>query len=345
MRRPYDSRVRVRAAAIVITSLVVVAIARTAFGQSAVEADLRPLAAVRADARVDSSLNDADRAELTRTVEASVTYVEELFEHRFVARPKLVLFGNTALFSAGLSDLFDYSEGNVQLSASNYGGIYDHATSTIAVNLQVISADARASTLEHELTHYIVRELAGGRDLPAWFDEGVATLAERHPGGGSRWPEEDALIGRAIAASDRVSLAQLETLAGWHETYPRFGQALYLFAENAVTQTRTRLGWRGVLGLITAVASGRSFEDAYRAASGEDVADLDVHVRSDRAPEMVSRRLPGGDAQYTVFTGKPLADEKVTIAGASTYSVTFVVRTDDLGLYRGTFGSTAPPGV
>jgi hypothetical protein len=328
-------------AALLLSGLVLTG--RAVLGGRSV-ADMESLPAVRADARIEGTLTDADRAELTRTVERSVEYVEELFEHRFVARPKLVLFGDTALFSAGLTDLFDYSEGNVSLAASSYGGIYDHTTSTIAVNLQVIGAAGRAATLEHELTHYMVRELAGGRDLPAWFDEGVATLAERHPEAG-RWPEEDALMGRAIAASDRISLARLETLAGWHETYPRFGQAMYLFAENAAAQIRARLGWRGVLGLLSDVASGRSFDDAYRAASGESTGDLDVRLGQDRTAGLISRRVASGDVQWTLFSGKPLTAEQVTIGGATTaYHVSFTVTTDDLGLYRGSFGSTAPPG-
>jgi hypothetical protein len=325
--------------------IVLVLAGRAALGGRSV-ADLESLPAARADARVDGTLTDTDRADLTRAVERSVEHVEELFEHRFVARPKLVIFGNTALFNAGLAELFDYSEGNATLAGSNYGGIYDHTTSTIAVNLQTVGPDARAETLEHELTHYMVRELTASQHLPAWFEEGIAMIAQRHAGSAGRWPEEEALIGRALATSERISLPRLETLQNWHETYPRFGQALYLFAENAASQVRARIGWRGVLDLLGTVADGRSFADAYRAASGETVGDVDVRLRQDRAPQLISRALPGGGAQWTLFTGKPLTEEKVTIgATAAAYHVSFTVSTDDLGLYRGTFGSTAPPGV
>ena len=345
MRGSYDSAVRVRAASLVTGALVLVAVARLVFGQSAVEAELRPLAAARADARVDNTVTEADRAALSLNVERSGSYVEELFERRFATRPKLVIFGNTALFNAGLAELFDYSEGNATLAGSNYGGIYDHTTSTIAVNLQTVAPDARAATLEHELTHYMVRELTAGQQLPAWFEEGIATIAQRHGESASRWPEEDALIGRAIAASDRVSLSQLETLQSWHANYPRFGQALYLFAENAASQVRARVGWRGLLELLGAVAGGRSFADAYRTASGESLGDLDLRIRQDRTPQIISRRLPSGDVQWTLLSGKPLIREQVTIGATATpYHVSFTVTTDDLGLYRGSFGSTAPPG-
>ncbi len=330
---------------IVLVALLVILTAGIVLSQRSAVAELRSVPTVRADARVDSAVTEADLVELGRTVERSVSYVEGLFERKFVMLPKLVLFGTTGSFSEGLAQLFDYSEGDVTLVAASYGGVYDRTTSTIAVNLQAIGPTERAAIFEHELTHYMMRELTAGRDLPAWFDEGVATLAQRHAEGASRWTEEDALMGRAIAASGRVTLGQLESVAGWHATYPRFGQALYTFAENAASQVRTRIGWPGVLGLLGAVGAGRPFTDVYRDASGESVSDLAERIRQDSTPRLISRRLAGGDAQWTLFSGKPLADEKVTIAGNTTYAVSFTVKTDDLGIYRGTFGTTAPPGL
>ena len=335
---------RRRAAAFVLVALLLVMTARVILGDRSAVAELRAVPAGRADARVDRAVTQADVAELGRTVEQSVAYVEDLFQHKFTEPPKLVVFGDAASFSSGLAGLFNYSESDAARSASSYGGIYDHATATIAVNLQTIAADDRTATFDHELTHYIMRELTAGRQLPAWFEEGIATLSERHLGA-DRWPDEDALVGRAIGAEGRVGLAQLETLADWHGAYPRFGQSLYLYAATAASQMRFRAGWPGMLALLSEVAAGRPFAEAYRAASGESVADLDLRIHEDRAPRLIARPRRGGDAQYTLFSGAPLTEEKVTIGGQSTYVVTFTVRTDDLGIYRGSFGSTAPQGV
>jgi hypothetical protein len=335
---------RVRATAVVLVALLLIATGRVVLADRSSIADLRSLPAERADAHVDSTVNDADVAELGRTVERSVAYVEALFEHRFVQPPKLVLFGTTASFSTGLEDLFDYSEGNAARSSA-YGGLFDHATSIIAVNLQTLGAEERAAIVEHELTHYMMRELAGGHALPAWFEEGVATLVERHPSNGRRWAEEDALVGRTLIASGRVTLAQLETLDGWHLVYPRFGQALYLGAASAASRVRDRVGWRGLLDVVTAVGGTMTFADAYRAAAGEPLTELEARVARGSAPTLISRRLPSGDAQWTLYSGRPLTAEQVTIGGRTTYVVAFAVTTDDLGFYRGTFGSTAPPGT
>jgi len=335
---------RRRIAAVVLLVLVPAVSARVVLGGGSAAGDLRSLPAARADARVDATVSDADVAGLAAAVERSVEYVEGLFEHTFREPPRLVVFGTTASFSTGLSDIFSYSEGDVARSASSYGGLYDHATSTIAVNLQAVAADDRASTIEHELTHYVVREITGARPLPAWFEEGIATLVERHQGA-SRWPEEDALVGRAVATSGRITLEQVESLADWHAAYPRFGQSLYQYAKAAVSLMRAHVGWPGMLGMLAAVAGGQTFADAYRAAAGESVSDLDSRIRQDRAPSLVWRRLPNGDAQYTFLGSARLAEEKVTIGGKSSYAVTFTVGTDDLGMYRGTFGATAPPGT
>src|SRR5258706_10260294 len=165
--RPYHLTVRRPAAVIVLVALLVILTAGIVLSQRSAVAELRSVPTVRADARVDSAVTEADLVELGRTVERSVSYVEGLFEHKFVTRPKLVLFGTTGSFSTGLAQLFDYSEGDVTLVAAAYGGIYDRTTSTIAVNLQTIGPTERAATLEHELTHYMMRELTAGRDLPA----------------------------------------------------------------------------------------------------------------------------------------------------------------------------------
>jgi len=313
-------------------------------GQGAVESDLRSVPVVRADARVDRSVTEADIADLGRSVERSVAYVEELFEHRFTNKPKLVLFGSTESFNAGLAELFNYDAGNVTITSASYGGIFDRSTNTIAVNLQTLGTEDVAPTLEHEFTHYMLREITGGNALPAWFDEGVATLVERR-GSGSRWPAEDELTGRAIAASGHIVLGQIDTLDGWHFMYPRFGQALYLYAANAASHVRDRVGWRGLLDVVSAVKT-MSFTDAYGAAAGEPFTELEQRLERDHPAALITRALPSGDAQWTLYTGRPLTQEKVSIGSTrTTYVATFTVTTDDLGFYRGSFGSTAPPGT
>jgi hypothetical protein len=334
--------VRVRATALVFVLLFTVGLAVLWSNRDAVA--LRSVPAVAADARADRTLSDADVARLARTIERSVAYVEELFQRPFAAPPKVLLFATRQSFSEGLSARFGYSEGAITFLATNHGGVFDPATSTIAMSLEALGVSGVAPTLEHELTHLMVREATAARALPTWFEEGIATLAERQPAAATRWPEQDALVARAIAASGRVSLVDVDTLESWHTTYPRFGDRLYSYAAETVRLMRGRLEWPGVLEMLASVSAGRDFADAYRSEAKETLAQLEARLVV-LQPAIITRTRPAGDVEWTLFTGAPLAPSAVSISGNSTYVVTFNVTTDDIGIYRGTFGSTAPVGT
>jgi hypothetical protein len=332
--------VRIRAVAIIIVALLAIGGARIWLGDEL--AVLRAVPASGADARVDRALGDADYARLQPKVERSVAYVEELFQRKFTVRPKILIFATRASFADGLTDVFDYSEGSATLIATDHGGIFDPATSTIMVSLESIGSYGLAPLLEHELTHHMVREASATRHLPAWFEEGIATLAERRPER-ERWAEQDALVGRAIASLRRATFAQTESLEGWHVLFPRVGESLYSYAGQAVKLMRSRIEWRGVLQLLAAVSAGQTLAEGYRATSGETLSALEERLVAVESA-IISRPSESG-VEWTLSTGQARAPADVTIVGTSTYTLRFTVTTDDLGIYRGTFGSTAPPGT
>jgi len=334
--------VRIRATALFFVLLLTIGVAVLWSNRDAVV--LRGVPAVAANARVDRALSDADVARLARTIERSVAYVEGLFQRPFASPPKVLLFATRESFSEGLSTRFGYSEDAVTFLATNHGGVFDPATSTIAMSLEALGVNGVAPTLEHELTHLMVREVTAARALPTWFEEGIATLAERPPAAATRWLEQDALVARAIAASGRVSLVDVAKLESWHATYPRFGDRLYMYAAEAVRLMRGRLEWPGVLEMLGSVSAGRDFAEAYRSGAEETLAQVEARLEA-RQPAIITRTRPAGDVEWTLFTGAPLAPSAVSISGNSTYVVTFNVTTDDLGIYRGTFGSTAPLGT
>jgi hypothetical protein len=188
----------------------------------------------------------------------------------------------------------------------------------------------------------MVREASATRHLPAWFEEGIATLAERRPER-ERWAEQDALVGRAIASLRRATFAQTESLEGWHALFPRVGESLYSYAGQAVKLMRSRIEWRGVLQLLAAVSAGQTLAEGYRATSGETLSALEERLVAVESA-IISRPSESG-VEWTLSTGQARAPADVTIVGTSTYTLRFTVTTDDLGIYRGTFGSTAPPGT
>jgi hypothetical protein len=95
---------------------------------------------------------------------------------------------------------------------------------------------------------------------------------------------------------------------------------------------------------LQAVREGATFESAYEGRARESLADLETRERGASGPAIVVDRDATGDAHWTLLAAADHETE-VAISGASTYVVTFTVRTDQWGLYRGSFGSTAPRGV
>ncbi len=328
-----------------------VAIAFVAFGtppsDSAAPVELRPLWSLRAAARVELTIPLPEAIAFAHELDEATAHVEDLFRRRFERRPDVVLFASRASFAKGTSDLFGYEPGTAAAVASAYGGIFDRPTSTIALNSAALSGTRLRAALEHELVHQMVREATRAAAVPVWFEEGIATLVgrERLPAQ-ELWLDEEALVAHAIAASGRASFADLATVAGWHETYERVGSGLYAYAGEAVGMMESRVGWIGLLDLLDHVAGGRALADAYAAHAGETLRALEERLAARGEARIIVRRGPtGADLRWTLFAGLPNVETAVTITGGAAYTLSFTVVTDALGLYRGSFGSTAAPGL
>ena len=117
--------------------------------------------------------------------------------------------------------------------------------------------------LHHEVAHMLLARAAGGRAVPRWFNEGVATVAAREWGIGDGARVLMATIGRGPR-----SLAELD--AGFS------GDAAAAARSYAVSAALVRylLQQRGgdVVGAILAgVSHGADFDDAFASAAGESV--------------------------------------------------------------------------
>ena len=299
----------------------------------------------RADVRVEVTVPGSDAVAFAAAVDRSVERVETLFGRTFTARPRVLLFGTATSFAQGAAELFAYSSDTASYVARTYGGIFDRGTSTIAINWSSAGHDRVSAATGHELTHLMIREITRGHDIPAWLDEGVATVVEEDAPAAAGWSDGADLIGRAVAASRAVTFAQLVTVADFHASYARLGRPLYEFSADAVRAMEERIGWTGVVQVLDEVGSGYEFDLAYRSASAESAGALEARLARTAPAISIGGADASGNVAWTLITATPLAPVAVTITGGASYSLTFTVATDAIGMYRGTFGSTAAAGA
>jgi hypothetical protein len=122
---------------------------------------------------------------------------------------------------------------------------------------------------------------------------------------------------------------------------------LYAFAAGAVRAMVSRVGWEGLLRVLAAIRTEQDIASAYGRVAGESLNTLEHRLADSAAPGIVSTGTPdaGGNVSWTLYAGRASAEVLVRISGAKGYAVTFTVRTDAFGMYRGSFGSTASAGT
>jgi hypothetical protein len=299
----------------------------------------------RADVRVESGIPAPEVVRLASSVDSTISRIERVFGRSFTTTPRIFVFATRASFARGTQDLFGYSAETAANVAASYGGVFDPQTLTIAVSWQSAAGANLPSLLAHELTHLAIREIVGhDAVLPAWFEEGLAAEVQA----GERSDTDARLAARSLLANSPRTLETVTTLAEWHRAYAQIGTALYAVSAETVGAIETTIGRDGMFSLLAEVGRGASFEDAYRARSGES---LDEFVARFTSPLALRANVTvgtvadsSGNLTWTLSAFAPNADVQVRITGKS-YDLAYTVRTDAIGMYRGTFGSTAALGT
>jgi hypothetical protein len=304
------------------------------------------VATTRTDLRVEAGIPTSEILRVATALDRSAERVEGVFGRPFTQRPRVLLFASPASFARGAEEIFGYAPETARLAADSYGGIVDQATLTIAVDWRAAGGDL-SGLLAHELVHVMVRDVAG-RDarLPAWFEEGFATTIQREDAPAA---DTDALAARSLLSNRVVRLDQLATLPDWHRTFARVGRPQYAVAALAVRAMEARVGEAGLVAALVAVGSGETFENAYASLGSGSlqtfVAGFDAVPAGSAAIAVGATLTAAGDRTWTLYSFVPDSEVRVRIRGQRTgYDLTFVVATDGLGMFRGTFGSTALAG-
>jgi hypothetical protein len=120
--------------------------------------------------------------------------------------------------------------------------------------------DGMEELLRHEVAHVLLERAAGGREVPRWFNEGVATVA------GGTWSISDrSMVTLTLARRGELTFAQIETM--FDDGEPAVGQA-YALSGAFVNDLLQRDGSGSVAGILSRVREGSPFEYAFVRVTG-----------------------------------------------------------------------------
>jgi hypothetical protein len=128
--------------------------------------------------------------------------------------------------------------------------------------------DTLEDVLHHEVAHILITRASGGRALPTWFHEGLATTAER------TWGVEDQVrVLRERAFLSRMSLDEVNEL--FERDDGSRGRA-YALAGVFVRDLVNRHGPSAPGNIMRRVAAGESFDSAFAQATKQSVGDAEA---------------------------------------------------------------------
>lgn len=132
------------------------------------------------------------------------------------------------------------------------------------INLFINSRPALFSTIAHEYGHVAVRQLSRGRDVPTWFNEGIATSAE----GGY-----DGYLERVRRAAKTQSLLPMSELLRWDVDGERAFLA-YSQANSILDYIIDTWGKSAVLNILRRIGNDEPAESAFISALGISQQEL-----------------------------------------------------------------------
>lgn len=300
----------------------------------------------RADLLLDTRLPARERTRIESDVDNAAASVEAALGRRFADRPLVLVIADPARVVKLLVADLGFAPSVASTLSRGASGLLLGGIDVIVLNVQQVGDLGIARVLRHELTHLLVRQLGGEGALPAWVDEGLASIIET-AGTGSPTLRERVLAGRGVATG-ALTFARLTTSSDWVSASVSYGTLPYVVAAHGVRVLERDIGRESLLSLVEASRGGGGFERAYeshtRRAFAEFVASLPARIPEaacERAIRLEPR--PGGVTWLASGLGRGTAVE-VSVTGAD-YAVRYAAQANADGLIDGTFGSTAPRGV
>lgn len=127
--------------------------------------------------------------------------------------------------------------------------------------------DGMEELLRHEIAHVLIHRAAGGRDVPRWFNEGVATVA------GETWGLPDrSRFTLAMIRGDEPSLKRVEAMfyegeAAAARAYAISGAFTYALLQREGRDAGARI--------LEQLRDGHEFPEAFRRATGKSLYSVE----------------------------------------------------------------------
>jgi len=308
---------------------------------------MHDVALVRANLHIESALSDGDAARIAEAVARDVSATERSLGASFEKTPDVYVFATRGSFSLALQHGFGQRATDAAALATVNGGVAFPGQNAIVVNWENVRGETSLAITRHELTHVLVHQLAGvDTDLPAWFDEGVATVAERQVTPDQARDAREASATLNLVRSGGTTLQELASSRDWTIRNATLDGRAYTFAAAGVSVLQESLGARGLHDLL-ARAHDVGFARAFGEATGSSLADFSLAFPArfveHQAGLQIAQTPVGDNVRWIVSGVAPAAHLKIAITG-NDYRVDFEAIADRDGAYSAMFGGTAPAG-
>jgi hypothetical protein len=154
-----------------------------------------------------------------------------------------------------------------QVAAGVY--VFQGTRQTIGIDWQKSSAQMPLTPPRHELTHWMIQQIAGSASVPAWLNEGSARLEEFTMTGSEWWRAQNKYTAVSMSTNHTLlSLADMTDQTQWNLRPNPLGAQQYYEAQQAVQLLRDDVKLSGEIQILTLMGQGQTFENAYAAVAG-----------------------------------------------------------------------------
>ena len=215
------------------------------------------------------SVNFSVTVDMHANLEAAANFLEQRLGVRTSETPVIYMLGSQTDFqaAAAASGKDIGWEGGFFRSFGEHQGIFIQSDNQRTGLYQALT---------HEYVHFLLDEVAGGRDLPAWLNEGLAGFYEFEIGMAGENP--DASYTRMLRSSDRAKAAaaadrlfqlpQLESQREWNRRSADQAPLQYAQSQMAVRYLTERYGESALISIVHQVSAGSSIAHAVEAVLG-----------------------------------------------------------------------------